>query len=106
MVKCKRQRIKSLCDNKTIIDSGYRSEWFVPITNTTNTPIVISKGTSLKDVFGNICPNGVVVYPYNKAIAQALVVPVPTVDVEEYTYDELKMIPSDRRNGALGSSGK
>ena len=45
-------------------------------------------------------------YPYEKAICQALVVPVPTVEVEEYTYEELKAIPSQRGNGALGSSGK
>lgn len=98
---------KGLAQRCGVIDSGYRSEWFVPITNTTNTPIVISsKETSLEDIFGDICPNGVVIYPYNKAIAQCLVVPVPTADVEEYTYDELKAIPSDRGGGALGSSGK
>ena len=32
--------------------------------------------------------------------------PVPYVEIEEYTYDELKAIPSQRGNGALGSSGK
>ena len=41
-----------------------------------------------------------------KAIAQALVIPVPNVNVEELTYDELKAISSDRGMGALGSSGK
>ena len=45
-------------------------------------------------------------YPYEKAICQALVVPVPTVDIEEITYDELKAISSDRGVGSLGSSGK
>ena len=47
-----------------------------------------------------------VFYPYEKAIAQALVIPVPVVDVEEYTYEELKATPSSRGLGALGSSGK
>lgn len=49
---------------------------------------------------------GIIVYPYEKAIAQLLVIPVPKVDVEEYTYEELKAIPSKRGMGALGSSGK
>ena len=38
------------------------------------------------DVFGSIPMKKIIRYPYEKAICQALVVPVPTVDVEEYTY--------------------
>lgn len=97
---------KGLAQRCGVIDSGYRSEWFVPITNTTDFPIIISKGMSLGEIFGEVIPNGVIVYPYTKAIAQALLIPVPTVDIEEYTYDELKTIPSERGVGALGSSEK
>ena len=46
------------------------------------------------------------IYPYSKAIAQALVVPVPKVDVEEISYEDLKLIESERGMGALGSSNK
>jgi dUTPase len=46
------------------------------------------------------------VYPYSKAIAQALVVPVPKVEIEEISYEELQNIKSERGLGALGSSGK
>ena len=46
------------------------------------------------------------IYPYSKAIAQALVVPVPEVEVEELSYEDLQAIPSERGLGALGSSGK
>jgi dUTP pyrophosphatase len=46
------------------------------------------------------------VYPYSKAIAQALVVPVPKTKVEEVSYEELQNIKSERGLGALGSSGK
>ena len=49
---------------------------------------------------------GYTIYPYEKAIAQALVIPVPKVKIEETTYDELKEITSDRGMGSLGSSGK
>ena len=45
-------------------------------------------------------------YPYEKAICQALVIPVPELDIEEYTYDELMAIPSQRGGGCLGSSCK
>jgi DUTP diphosphatase len=47
-----------------------------------------------------------ILYPYEKAICQALVLPVPEVEIEEYTYEELKAIPSERGTGRLGSSGK
>lgn len=97
---------KGLAQRCGVIDSGYRSEWFVPITNTTEVPIVILKSDTVSKIFLEKLFPRAVFYPYNKAIAQALVLPVPTVDVEEYTYDELKTIPSDRGVGALGSSGK
>ena len=41
-----------------------------------------------------------------KAIAQAILVPVPKTEIEEVTYEELKEIKSERGEGALGSSGK
>lgn len=98
---------KGMAQRCGIIDSGYRSEWFVPITNTTNQNIYIIKNDKEK-VRGELESIGLcgIFYPYEKAICQALVVPVPTVDVEEYTYEELKAIPSSRGTGALGSSGK
>ena len=98
---------KGMAQRCGIIDSGYRSEWFVPITNTTDDYIIIAKSDDTStDVFGSIPMKKIILYPYEKAICQALVVPVPTVDVEEYTYEELLAIPSSRGTGALGSSGK
>ena len=79
----------------------------MPITNTTDDYIIIAKSDNTStDVFGSIPTKKIIRYPYEKAICQALVVPVPTVDVEEYTYEELLAIPSNRGLGALGSSGK
>lgn len=90
---------KGLAQRCGVIDSGYRDEWFVPITNTTNTSIYIVKDyMTFSEEF--------IVYPYEKAIAQALLIPVPYVEVEEYRYNELKNIISERGYGALGSSGK
>lgn len=45
-------------------------------------------------------------YPEKKAIAQLVLHEVPVVNVEEISYEELKAIPSERGDGALGSSGK
>lgn len=98
---------KGIAQRCGIIDSGYRDEWFVPITNTTDDYIMIAKSDNTStDVFGSIPMKKIIRYPYEKAICQALVIPVPTVDVEEYTYEELLAIPSSRGTGALGSSGK
>ena len=105
--------VLGLSQRSGIIDSGYRGEIFLPLTNTTNKTLFIAKSTSVVSEDDKILINGamylpddIIVYPYTKAIAQLLLIPVPTADVEEYTYEELKAIPSSRGTGKLGSSGK
>lgn len=91
-----------------VIDSGYRNEWFIGLTNTTNKVMFISKLSekeTCNNYYGDVMPESFV-YPYSKAIAQALVVPVLKVIVDEIPYDELKEIKSERGMGALGSSNK
>lgn len=90
-----------------VIDSGYRSEWFVGLTNTTNGVVYISKFKNQEELRQHYpsMPRGLI-YPYTKAIAQALVVPVPRTIVKEITYEELQQIPSERGLGKLGSSNK
>jgi dUTP pyrophosphatase len=96
--------VKNMKRNAGVIDSGYRNEWFACIYNGNSKPITITKETNesaleaLKDDY--------VIYPYSKAICQALLLEVPVVDVNELSYDELKVIPSVRGMGDLGSSGK
>lgn len=104
---------KGMAQRCGIIDSGYRGEWGVPITNTNDVPIVICKKEFIATFsdFASVLllPYGkanYILYPYEKAICQALVLPVPEVEIEEYTYEELKTIPSERGTGRLGSSGK
>lgn len=111
---------KGMAQRCGVIDSGYRNEIFVPVTNTTDKPIIIYKesfayrGMKLSNGFGGfdfaaydmIKDDTITAYPYEKAIAQILVIPVPYTEVEEYTYDELKAIPSERGTGCLGSSNK
>ena len=96
-----------------VIDSGYRNEWFIALTNTTDKRLFISKlneEDTYKKYYGDSLGGYYIsenfVYPYSKAIAQALVVPIPKVDIEEISYEELKTIESERGMGALGSSNK
>lgn len=91
-----------------VIDSGYRNEWFIGLTNTTDKWMFISKLSERETYdkyYGDVMSKSFV-YPYSKAIAQALVVPVPKTEVEEVSYEELQNIKSERGLGALGSSGK
>ena len=92
---------KGIAQRAGCVDSGYRSEIFVPITNTTTKTLIISKNPPKNSPYSSV-----IYYPANKAICQALVVPVPTCKVEEVTYEELLKIDSERGTGALGSSNK
>lgn len=83
------------------IDSGYRGEWFVALTNTNNKPIVISK-----EVDKTTVTEDYIFYPYSKAICQAKVEEVPQMKIEEIDVETLKSIPSIRGEGKLGSSNK
>ncbi len=84
-----------------IIDSGFRGEWFVAITNYNDKPILITKEEytePLKDDY--------IVYPYSKAVCQALLLPVPESQSVEISHEELISISSERGAGKLGSSEK
>ena len=86
-----------------VIDSGYRNEWFVPITNHNDKMLIIAR----KDVFIDDALKDIsIIYPYEKAICQAVLLPVPKTEVTELTYDELCEMKSIRGVGCLGSSGK
>lgn len=85
-----------------IIDSGYRGEWIVPITNHNDKPIMIAKENIINylDSYNNI------LYPYEKAICQAIMVEVPKLEVEEVDNETILNMESERMSGKLGSSNK
>lgn len=87
-----------------VIDSGYRNEWIIPITNHNNIPIVIIKKDVVKDE--KLLKEIAIMYPYEKAIAQATLERVEKGTVKEITAEELKNFKSERGLGRLGSSGK
>lgn len=96
---------KGIAQRCGVIDSGYRGEWFVPLTNTTNVPIAIIKEERRKIVKMTI-GDEITIYPYEKAICQALLEEVPVVEVEEITEEELMAMESERGTGKIGSSNK
>ena len=117
-----------------VIDSGYRNEWFIGLTNTNSFKTLFITKLSVEETIDKFIDDWAtkihnpankatedvlreeakyyaiedrdIFYPYSKAIAQALVIPVPKTVVEEIPYEELQQITSERGMGALGSSNK
>ena len=90
--------VKNLKYNAGVIDSGFRGEWKVCLYNGNDIPVVITKTiTGLP-----FC----IEYPYEKAIAQFVVLPVPQTTIEEVTEEEFNQYRSERGEGMLGDSGK
>lgn len=89
-----------------VIDSGYRNEWLLPITNHNQVPILIAKRAFLesKEYHERFGSENVIVYPYEKAIGQALLIPVPQTEVTEIPYEQLLLDKSERMLGGFGST--
>lgn len=95
--------VKNLKVSAGVLDSGFRNEWFVCLYNGNDKPICIAKYLNGEQSPEN---KNAILYPYSKAIAQALLIPVPKAEIEVISYDELQEIPSERGMGQLGSSNK
>jgi dUTP pyrophosphatase len=91
-----------------VIDSGYRGEWFIAITNSNDKDLFITKRKAIPQLkhAARILKTNIIIYPYEKAIAQAVLHYVTQTDVKELSYEKLAAIESKRGTGALGSSGK
>ncbi len=87
-----------------VIDSGYRGEIFVALTNCSGKNILISKLN--KHELVNVKTEDTIIYPYDKAICQGIVHIVPNLESKETNYNELLKYNSERGYGSLGSSGK
>lgn len=92
-----------------VIDSGYRGEWFVAITNHNDTPVYICKSEYRGDLEKEMQTKEIynyLVYSYDKAICQAVVVRNYNFDVEIVSVATIQKDKSLRGSGKLGSSGK
>lgn len=83
-----------------VIDSGYRGEWLIPVTNGTNKRIAITANPDkyMKELW--------TVIPAQKAIAQALLLDLPVTTSVEVSTDEILDLSSERGTGGFGSSNK
>jgi dUTP pyrophosphatase len=82
-----------------VIDSGYRGEWFVTITNHGTKDVIISKTPIMES-------ERFVYHPYDKAIAQVIFLPVAQIEAKEVSVDAVMDVDSERGCGKLGSSSK
>lgn len=89
-----------------VIDSGFRGEWFIAITNCNSVDLVIAKESALNKINEQYNGQEYILYPYEKAIAQFVMIEVPKFVEKEVSLEELQSIRSERGLGALGSSGK
>ncbi len=100
---------KGIKYNAGVIDSSYRGEWFLATTNINTKPLIITKLNidSLEDTVKSIIKESFIIYPYNKALFQAIIHCVHNeISTEEINFDKIAAIPSKRGDGKLGSSGK
>ena len=96
--------IKGIGQRSGVVDSGYRNEIFVPITNHNDKPLIITKETNQTTL--EILAEDYIIYPYSKAICQMILLELPQLQSEEISYEELKNIKSERGMTCLGQSGK
>ena len=90
-----------------VIDSGYRGEWKIMLTNVNNYPVEFSNAVNKTTyVYSKVFKNRVkkVIYPLSKAIAQAVFIPLPSITCEP--WDEDKIENSERGQTGWGASGK
>lgn len=98
--------VRNLKFNAGVIDSGFRGEWKVCLYNGNDVPVVIAKNSYDCSDIHFIYYENFIVYPYEKAIAQFVVLPVPNTTIEEVTEEEFNQYTSERGEGMLGSSNK
>ncbi|MBB5183436.1 dUTP pyrophosphatase [Catenisphaera adipataccumulans] len=92
---------KGMAQRAGVIDSGYRGEYIAPVTNVNDVPLRIVKKEYMPQM-----PEGMILYPYEKAICQGVLLKMPHPECKEISYEELQQMTSKRMKGKLGSSGK
>lgn len=91
-----------------VIDSGYRGEWKIMLTNVNKYPVVFSHSVDkVTYIKGKIFKNKIkkVIYPLSKAIAQAVVIPLPYIECK-LDRTAVDLDPSERGETGWGASGK
>ena len=97
---------KSISKRAGVIDSGYRGEWFVMLTNLNDVPLYFVKPEAEARLRAELGDSPAVIYPTSKAVCQAMLLPVPRTEVVELSPEEIMAFASERGEGKLGSSQK
>lgn len=92
--------VKAMKYGAGVIDSGFNGIHNVVITNCSDKTIVLhdSRVTPIED--------DQVYYSIDKAVAQFVILPVPKVEIEEVSVDEVLNRESERGESMLGSTNK
>ena len=104
--------MKGLSLRAGVIDSNYRGEWLVMLTNVSNIPVIFLDDEVYKypeeDWKEPILYEGksVNLYPLSKAICQMDVIKEEPRKIEEVSYEEIVLDKTERGDGKEGSSGK
>ena len=88
--------IKGIKRSAGIIDSGYRGEIKIAITNT---------NVSEEELLGKV-PENALIYNTKKAIAQGIIHRVEKIEITELPLNELLTISSERSDKGFGSTNK
>ncbi len=88
-----------------IVDSSYRGEIKVAITNANNCPLVFTN-ISEEELKQHNIPENSLIYSTKKAIAQGIIHRVEKMDIEEISLEELLKISSERGDKGWGSTNK
>jgi dUTP pyrophosphatase len=108
--------IKNIKINAGVIDSGYRDQWFICVYNGNDKRLIIVKDIIYQEDYKStdrmlqyLLSNSEqrILYPYNKAIAQAIFVRIDEEEsILETDVDFILSVISNRGIGKLGSSQK
>ncbi len=96
---------KGIAQRSGVIDSGYRGEYMAPVTNVNPKPLRIAKESVVAN-WSDEEKEKYIIYPYEKAIAQGVLLVMPQLESETISFEQLQKIESERGSGKLGSSGK
>ena len=101
---------KGIKKSAGVVDSGYRGEIKVAITNANSCPLIISNidEESFKSKYSEIVSNlkEYIFYSTKKAIAQGIIHRVEKMKIKELSLEELLKISSNRGDKGWGSTNK
>lgn len=96
--------VKNIKVSAGVIDSSFNGPWFVCIYNGNKVPLFISKIGETGEQSPLTEHPDAILYSYDKAIAQALLVQVPYANVKVVNYEEIQNRKTERGVGQLGST--